>query len=351
MCTFLEFATEGLRDECIEDGSSIPTSSDDDIYTTVTLTTYVDLPPPTDTTTPDSDTSDVLMTTISDITSSVVDIIGPDPTSFITRTTPKADSEKPPVTSTIASASEPSANNTGTSSPSTGHGLSTGAKAGIGAGVGVVALVILGILLFFWRRRGARAGADGGSRGKAAPSVPRPDMAELEEGGKFELHGTSKSASDMVGSTTMTKSLPTELDSYGINKGNGNIALGLPAELAGADHGDAHQPNTMADSDIQDHIQTPILVSQAHSSQDQWSPTRSSYVVSELRESLVSSPAGRDSDYGERPSPSRSSPDPLAQRASLNEQLERLRERKRRILDLQELEREEANLERRISEL
>lgn len=225
------------------------------------------------------------------------------------------------------------------------------------------ALVILGILFFLWRRRRARRPL----QQDTAVHSHRPDMPELEEGGKFELHGAGKSQpADATGSTTVTESFhhPVELPSDEASTGHGHGALGLlPVKLEGADYQDSHLSNNVSRRDgipARDDIsgrddpgreQSPTLVAHPNSLQDQWSPTRSSYIVSEPRESLVSSASARMSGYTEDLSAAWPSPDPAAQRASLNEQLERLRERKRQILNLRELEREEAELERRLSQL
>ena len=217
--------------------------------------------------------------------------------------------------------------------------------------MGVGALVVLGILFFLWRRRRATRPL----QNDTVAHSPRPDMPELEEGGKFELHGAGKSQpAEMAGSTTVTESLhhPVELPSDEASTGHGHGALGLlPVKLEGANYQDDHLSNDIPGRDDPGREQSPTLVAQPNRSHDQWAPNRSSYIASEPRESLVSSASARVSGYTEDLSAAWPSPDPAAQRASINEQLERLRERKRQILNLRELEREEAELERRLSQL
>ena len=282
-----------------------------------------------------------------------------DPSSTMTNMTPSNPS--PPVTDTTAPVPTPSVINTGGTdsgtdsnsdsnsdsssgpapSTTTRQGLSTGAKAGVGVGAGLGALLIMGILFFLWRRRRQRPL----HQNEKVVNLPRPDMAELEEGGKFELHGTSNSPpTDIAGSTKVAESLPVELagdEIIMVYEGRPRV---LPTKLEDEGHGDQHLSKETPGPE-----QSPATVSRVQSSQDRWSPIHSSYVVSEPRESLMSSAAWRVSENPEELSTGLPSPDPSAQRASLNEQLERLRERKRRILDLQELEREEAELERRLS--
>ena len=287
---------------------------------------------PTDTITSNSIPS-VTYTGSSHPTPSTTDTTSSDPTQSITNA--GAADSNPSVT-------HPSV------SDDNNQGLSSGAKAGIGLGVGLGTLAMLGILFLLWRSQRAKRP----TQNETVINSPCPDMAELEEGGKYELHGATKSQpSDMAGSANITENLPAELASDETSRGGRTAPSELPAELVIAGDQGGHPSEALQGADDQDREQSPTLVSQTRISEDDQSPIRSSYVVSELRDSLISTAAGKTSDLIEEPSPVGFLSDPSVQRASLNEQLERLRARKRRILDLEELEREEVELERRLSEL
>jgi hypothetical protein len=88
------------------------------------------------------------------------------------------------------STTSPTSSSTGASSTTTAatavSGLSTGAKAGIGAGVGAVALIaLLGLLLFFFRRKKAKVEAFGYT--EALHEMPATET-ELRNGKRKTVH-------------------------------------------------------------------------------------------------------------------------------------------------------------------
>ena len=95
-----------------------------------------------------------------------------------------------------AAPSRPQGSSTGTSSPVSGGGggLSTGAKAGIGVGVAVGALLVLGLLIWFWRRHKKQSkeykpqdGYEGMRYNTGTAELPNNQMKPKELSAEHEL--------------------------------------------------------------------------------------------------------------------------------------------------------------------
>lgn len=242
------------------------------------------------------------------------------------------------------------------SSPA-GKGLSTGAKAGIGVAVPVVLLTILGVIGFFWRKH-RKDKMNSPTQSHHPPTDPsaqpwaQPQMTS--QGGRLEMPADGGTPVTMPQSA-MTNDEKPELSSNQSYRGS----QGLPAEL----HTQGHNQQPFAHHQ---HSELPGISSQSpHHRYGELSGTTTQY----------SHPAEMDNNQYpvQVPSPTYQTPSPGLQAPTapppiskppaaavqtqmqaepsadeLMQQKARLEERRQRLLELERIEHEQEELQRRI---
>lgn len=215
-----------------------------------------------------------------------------------------------------------------------GGGLSTGAKAGIGVGVAVVVIALAAILFFFLRRR---------KRSQVPLYVPEEEKhggnsTDLSSSMSPPLERHPYTAAGPFESPTNER--PAELSAVPVTE----LSAGpVGQELVGDDSSRASRART---SDVPgfDHV-SPVSGS---SPGGYHSPT-SLYDNTGPPESAVS-PAQFNYPQGDYQSAAYH-PDKSMEKQRLQEEMEELRNRKRRMMELDDMESREADLQRRIDQL
>ncbi|KAH6895910.1 hypothetical protein B0T10DRAFT_603498 [Thelonectria olida] len=260
---------------------------------------------------------------------------------------------------------------TSTSTPS--HGLSPGALAGIVVGVvGVVLLVLAGLFLF-WRRKKKQRKLRGST---STPEMgdQNPQISELEQPkgikpsvmptSPAELRGTTPRppAAELAGRARPAELLTTEIDAKKELEGDLGVVV---SELHGdgkSPHSELHAETAKYEMDSTQQPAKPPLVVQTQAAHPipqreqagHHSPSLSTISpdtqVSILPEALGETASSSIIDTASLPSLS-STTDNAQTRSALMDQYAQLESRRQRILQLQQIEEEQADLQQKLSKL
>lgn len=236
-----------------------------------------------------------------------------------------------------------------------GGGLSTGAKAGIGVAVPVAVLIIVGIIVFFWRSyRRNKTPAFQGQDPSVDPSTntwAQPQMTS--QGGRYELPGAGGAAVAMPPSA-LTHNEKPEMSSEPSHRGS----QGYPAEL--------HAQSYNQQSPHGQHTELPgVSTTSPHQNRSELSGTTEAYnqpveMDQSQQQVQIPSPTYHDPSLGSQAplaAHSLSPPPPAAVQYQapmepsadeLMQQQARLEERRQRLLELERIDRAQEELQKRI---